>query len=173
MAKTRILSGARLREIIRYYPETREFEWIERKRGRRLGRFTLGTGRKYPHIIIEGVDYDAHRIAWLWMTGEYPESGFTIDHKTRDTRDYRWENLRLATPSQQMQNRFDSGRNTSGHTGVCWDKNRRKWLVRVGKKHIGRFDSFEEAVAVREKASAEEFGEFKPIGRPRRRGWSP
>ena len=161
MASRKILTAERLREIIRFYPDTREFEWIERKRGRRLGRFKLGTGRKYPHIIIDGADYDAHQIAWVLMTGEYPPAGFIIDHKTGNTSDHGPQELRLATHSQQMQNRRTSGRNKSGCVGVCWDKNRRKWLVRVARKHIGRFDSYEEAVAVRERVSAEMFGEFK------------
>ena len=51
-------------------------------------------------------------------------------------------------------------RNTSGVTGVCWDKNRQQWLVRIGKRSFGRYDCIAHAVMERKARARELFGEF-------------
>lgn len=160
MASKNILTAARLREIVRYDPETGFLWWIEPKQGRSFkkpaGQYS---GKKYPQIIIEGQYHYIHVLAWVWMTGEWPVN--EVDHRYGDKHDNRWSKLRAATSAQQKMNSGPYQNNTSGHPGVCWDKNRNKWLVRVGTKYIGRFDAFDEAVKVREEASEVMFGDFK------------
>ena len=76
--------------------------------------------------------------------------GMQTDHINRDVLDNRKTNLRNVTPSENNYNtRPLWSNNTSGHKGICWDKERNKWLVRVGTKQIGRYDTLEEAIQAR------------------------
>ena len=86
-----------------------------------------------------------------------------IDGKPLNNRKY---NLREATNSQNMMNRKLQSNNTSGVTGVIWDKHKEKWRaqIKINNKNIclGRFINFDEAVQVRKDAEKEYFGEFTP-----------
>lgn len=79
--------------------------------------------------------------------------------------DYCKENCRWVNLSVQAYNQRMKCTNTSGKTGVTWDKNRNKWSVAIsceGKRvHVGRFTSFEEAVKAREQAELKYFGRLK------------
>lgn len=86
-----------------------------------------------------------------------------LDHKDRDPRNNRRDNLRLATRSQNQANaslRVDS---TSGYKGVCLHASRR-WVAKIQVKrvriHLGLFDSPEEAAKAYDRASRAYFGEF-------------
>lgn len=75
---------------------------------------------------------------WVHYNGPVPE-GFTVDHADRNTLDNRVSNLRLATLSQQAQNkRLLSSANTSGYKGVSRHTQSGKWWarIRVGGKEI-------------------------------------
>ena len=54
--------------------------------------------------------------------------------------------------------------NTSGVTGVSWDKAENKWKAQIGINnkmiHLGRFDNFDEAVKARQEAEQKYFGEY-------------
>ena len=50
--------------------------------------------------------------------------------------------------------------NTSGYKGVCFDKQRGKWMVTVAKKFIGYFESKEVAAEMYDKAAREHYLEF-------------
>lgn len=73
-------------------------------------------------------------------------------------------NLRVATHAQNMRNRRIDKRNKSGVTGVSWYPQKNKWqaLIMVNGKRVslGRFHSFEEAVAARKAAEQQHYGEF-------------
>lgn len=87
-----------------------------------------------------------------------------VDHRNHNTLDNQRSNLRVCTNAQNLWNMQKIARNTSGYTGVHWDKDRRKWYVqfRAGEKRyfLGRFDSLEAAVAVYKTRAAEVRGEF-------------
>jgi len=68
-----------------------------------------------------------------------------------------------------QENNFNKGlysHNTSGVTGVSWDKSRNKWEAHIKlnqkKKHLGRYNNFEDAVKARKEAENKYFGEFAP-----------
>jgi hypothetical protein len=105
----------------------------------------------YLTVWINGKHYQAHQIIWLMMTGEWPERG--IDHMNREKADNPWNNLRLATHSQQGRNNLRVD-NTSGTTGVYWSNTYRRWIVQGnvdGKnQRYGSYRTKEEAVQVKE-----------------------
>lgn len=89
---------------------------------------------------------------------------FNIDHRNNNKADNRKFNLRKATVSQNIMNRTIKSNNTSGCTGVYWNKQKNKWTAKiiVNKKQIylGFFDKFEDAVKARKEAEDKYFGEF-------------
>ena len=89
-----------------------------------------------------------HNAIWEHHNGPIPD-GFTVDHVNRDTLDNRLSELRLASYSQQGQNRGLRSSNTSGYRGVSWDKHSGKWRARIrldGKEiYLGLFADEKEA----------------------------
>jgi len=145
----------RLKEVLNYNPETGVFVWIKPTansvRVGDLAKSKNATG--YICIHLDNVNYLAHRLAWLYMTGEFPK-GF-IDHINCERSDNRFCNLRVATHSQNMQNQHLRKTNKSGYKGVSWCKTTNKWQAQCtvgGKKYqLGRHEKIEDAVsAVRE-----------------------
>lgn len=88
----------------------------------------IGAGG-YRNISIGNKKFRAHLLAWLYMTGEWPTR--YVDHKNRITDDNRWTNLRAATRKQNNENRGLFKNNTSGATGVVWDRKANKWRAVV------------------------------------------
>lgn len=88
------------------------------------------------------------------------------DHINRNPLDNRKENFREATAQENARNRTKSSNNTSGFIGVCWDKEKLKWLsyIAVDNKQIklGRFHSKEDAIRTRLLAEKKYFKEFAP-----------
>jgi len=104
--------------------------------------------------------YKATHIIWLIVTGDWPTD--TIDHKDNWPPNNRWENLRLATHSQQQGNRGKLSNNESGFKGVSILDGRYMARIRINGKlrHLGMFDTGEEAHAAYMKAAIEHWGEF-------------
>lgn len=91
-------------------------------------------------------------------------SGLVIDHINRNPLDYRRENLRLATKSQNSQNRIR--RNTIGVPGVC--KHGTGFRARICSEKgrfisLGTFQSIEEAAKAYRDATIKYFGAFSPF----------
>lgn len=84
--------------------------------------------------------------------------GFVLDHKNRNRLDCRRQNLRWATSLQNARNRGNNSRNTSGARGVSFHVRRKKWVAHIGglsrRRHLGCFESFEDAVAMRKIAES-------------------
>lgn len=149
------LSLEELKKLVVYNQETGEFfsrvDRVGVSVGTRMGchHKTLG----YVFIGLKNKRYLAHRLAWFYVTGEWPQ--LQIDHINCERADNRWCNLRLATISQ---NRFNSKKrkdNTSGYKGVhLHAKNRWRARIKVNGKyhHIGLFDSPKLAFLARRKA---------------------
>ena len=96
--------------------------------------------------------------------------GVLVDHKNRRTLDNRRANLRFATQSQNMQNRRKRKNTTSQYVGVCLDKQRGQWEVRIirrGKRiWIGRFHNEIEAAKAHDAAAKKYHGEFARLNFP-------
>lgn len=85
------------------------------------------------------------------------ESGFDTDHRDRDKLNNQRSNLRSVTHQENSTNMPVSKSNTSGTTGVSWNRNARKWSAYImrnyRKIHIGYFPNKEFAVEARQKAN--------------------
>lgn len=123
-------------------------------------------GEGYRQIGLFGTPYLAHRIAWLHYYGEWPE--FEIDHINHN-RSANWiANLRDGTGQENHKNMKLDCRNTSGITGVYWDKWTGRWASKIGIEgkvvHLGRFDAIVEAAKARQAAN-EKYGFHENHGR--------
>ena len=149
------LTQERLKGILNYNPETGEFSRFKKQGMTRCK--TLGAGG-YLLISIHGTKYRGHRLAWLYVHGEFPANN--LDHIDGCRTNNAISNLRLATPSQNKQNRREPGRNnTSGFLGVHWASHISAWRaqIKVNKKSImlGAFSTPEDAHSAYLKAKRE------------------
>lgn len=146
------MNAEELRNILNYNPLTGVFTWsIRRKGGRGIGKEAgARMSHGYRSIGIDGRDYTAHRLAWLYVHGEWPAA--YIDHINGDRADNRISNLRDVSQSVNMQNVYaPKSNNKSGFRGVSWHKQRSKFAARIkvdGKyRSLGLFESPEKAAA--------------------------
>lgn len=147
------LTVDRLREVLSYDATAGVFRWrIKPNRNVVLGSIagsprSVGRGQRYIGIRIDGQQYSAHRLAWLYVHGKWPAD--QIDHINCDGGDNRIANLREATASQNQRNKRVSSTNKSGIKGVCWHVRERRWYASIrvkGKsRHLGRFENIEDA----------------------------
>ena len=99
------------------------------------------------------------------MIMNFPEN-LDVDHRhgEKTKNDNRKENLRIATTSQNTMNSKLRSNNTSGYTGVCWNKKEQKWIAQLQIKRKSlchkRCNTFEEAVKARKEAEEKYFGEW-------------
>jgi HNH endonuclease len=144
------LTQARLKEVLHYEPTTGVFTWLVQTSNRtRVGKpATALSDLGYIRLSIDYWRLYAHRLAWLYMTGEWPK--IQIDHKNTIRTDNRWDNLREATNKFNNENRRTAHRTSkSGLLGVR--RHRDKFTARIyaeGKeKHLGMFPTPELAHA--------------------------
>lgn len=95
------------------------------------------------------------------------KSNLEIDHIDGNGLNNQKNNLRLATRSQNMANTSVHKDNKSNCKGVCWDKDRSKWMVRICKNYkvinIGRFKNKKEAIKAYNEKALRMFGKFALI----------
>lgn len=177
MKKPREMPVQTLRQLLRYEPETGELFWRERPvemfeaTGGRTASHAAANwnsrysqkpalfsdnGKGYKHGSIFDQKHFAHRVVWALHFGYWPKGD--VDHINGNRADNRIENLRAVTRSENLCNAKRSKRNTSGVTGVFWDKTYSKWdaqiFIRGQRIHLGFFDDFAAAVAARKTAEA-------------------
>lgn len=158
------LTYDRLKELLAYEPSTGIFTWLPQS-GK--GRWTVspqaGTinSEGYRRIWIDGRAYPASRLAWFYMTGEWPEG--QVDHHDVVPSNDVWNNLRVATQTQNKANSHAYKNNKLGIKGVRLHRNGRfEARLRVNRslKYLGCFRTIEEAKAVYDAAAKLYFGEF-------------
>ena len=157
------LTVNRLQYLLDYDPLTGVFVNRTNRGGRcRVGQ-VAGTldADGYLRIMVDGKLYRAHRLAWLYVHGEFPPD--QLDHANRVRSDNRIDNLRPATRQQNAVNSFRAD-NTSGRKGVTWSNKCEKWLVQIrvnGKRHnLGHYNDIEEASACYQNIARILHGEF-------------
>lgn len=156
----------RLRELLAYDPDTGRITRIASRRG---VRSMENPGNRQPSgyrvICVDGRNYMQHRIAWAMTYGCWPTG--QIDHINLDAGDNRIENLRLASASQNQMNVPKRRNNTSGHKGVMWNSNSRKWIARIGVRgeyiYLGLFADKLDAAKAYKLAAEKYHGEFARV----------
>jgi hypothetical protein len=169
-----MITQSQLKEILHYNPDTGIFTWNITRRNAIKGSIAGYAQKEYRfnYIVIRigvlGKNYLAHRLAWLYMTGSFPTK--QIDHINHDATDNRWSNLQEVTNLQNGRNQSLHSTNTSGHMGVSWNKNKKKWqsIIKVLGKQIwlGYFNTIEEAIQVRKEAE-QQYGFHTNMGKPK------
>lgn len=151
------LTAARLKELIEYDPLTGDFWWRVTVGPMAMAGSRAGTRKKgsRSQIRVDGIIYKSHRLAWLYMTGEWPTH--QVDHMDGDPSNNKWDNLRSVTNTINNRNKSLNYKNKTGVAGVCLDPSKRKptWCayIKDGKKiHLGAFDNFLDAVCARKSA---------------------
>jgi len=148
-----MLTQSKLKEILYYNPDIGIFIWKRSfagpiKAGDPAG-FLKPNG--YIQIKINQMRYYAHRLAWLYINGNFPEKD--MDHINRIRNDNRWKNLRCVSKQCNARNSKMNNRNTSGVTGVIWAKRDLIWRANLyanGKiKNLGSFKKLKDAVKAR------------------------
>ena len=159
-----MLTQDELRSVLHYEPASGEFTWLvslnsRTRRGKKAGD-QVKSGR-YWRIGFRGRSYRAHRLAWFWMTGEWPSK--EIDHKDNDGLNNKWANLREADRYQNMANRGAHAGNAIGLKGVYLHK-QGKFIARLQVKnkrvYLGVFETPEAAHEAYSRAAQETLGEF-------------
>ncbi|KKM84538.1 hypothetical protein LCGC14_1298190 [marine sediment metagenome] len=162
--------------VLDYCPDTGDFSWKERplsmfesermfsewnKRysGKKAGAVAKSHRTSYVQIKVNGKLYLAHRLAWVITYGSQPDQ---IDHIDGDGLNNRIENIRNVSGSENAKNCRMRKDNSSGYSGVAWNKKSKKWQASssVDRKirHLGEFHSIDDAVvAVKEFRKANGF----------------
>jgi hypothetical protein len=164
------VSADQVRALLNYDPETGVFtwrprenpsqsNWNERWSGKRAGtKSSFG----YRDICLNSAVYKEHRLAFLWMTGRWPEAD--IDHVDMNRDNNAWLNLREASRSQNHGNRKVRRDSATGVKGVYYDKKLNKYVAYIkltgGKKHLGCFVNQSDAAAEYAKNARSLFGDF-------------
>ncbi len=150
-----MLTHKKLKSLLLYNPETGLFTWLINVRRVKVGDIAgYMDDDGYIRIAINHKRHRAHRLAFLYINGEFPKKH--TDHINHIRDDNRWINLRDATDSENQKNASLRKDNISGIPGVTPHKQSGKWQSRVkldGKlKHLGLFDDKFEAICSRKSA---------------------
>jgi len=141
------------------YPKS----WNARFAGKQAGNVT---DHGYMRVRLNKRSYRAHRLAWLYVYGEWPDG--EIDHINGDTLDNRIENLRVASHAENGRNRGANKNNTSGFKGVYWNRLAGKWVAqtKVNRQQIylGTYETPEDAHAAYCRAVDVLHGDFANYG---------
>lgn len=158
---------ARLHELLSYNPETGVFTWRVHRSGRGRAGVEAGTASHgYRVITVDWVRYPAHRLVFVYLYGRWPAEH--VDHRDGDPLNNRPGNLRECSHAQNHQNTKLRVDNSTGMTGVCWDRSKRKFMAYINidgkRKNLGRHATAEAAYAVYLNAKAN-LHTFQPVPR--------
>lgn len=156
------ISFQRLHELLTYDKLSGTFFWNVQRGPRKAGDVAGTVDRKgYIVIVLDGVSYKAHHLAWFYEKNEWP---IQIDHKDLNKDNNSLDNLRLCSDTQNRANATLRSDNKSGYKGVFYLKKIDKWVAFISKnrkrKHLGTFSTPEEAHVVYIKHANVLFGEF-------------
>lgn len=137
-----MLTPESLRELVKYDPDTGVFIRTVDQGRWKAGEIAGGPqNRGYLRIAVAGERHLAHRLAWLYMTGQWPQEN--VDHRNGVRTDNRWTNLRAATPKQNQMNRGADSGSASGYKNVYRAK--KGWRVRIEEREVWGFETPEDA----------------------------
>jgi hypothetical protein len=141
-----MLTQADLKKLFNYNPETGEFIKLISTGCSKVGNIA-GCLDKHGYITIRisGKNYSAHRLAWLYVYGYFPEN--SLDHENRKGTDNRICNLREVSNQCNMRNSKIHCDNKSGFKGVFRSSGKWQAQIRINKiaVYLGKHSTFLEA----------------------------
>jgi len=160
------LTQERLMEVVVYDPAKgtfkRKCEPSRRHPNGRVKNTGTRTTKGYISIFVDGSKYLAHRLAWLYMTGDCPQD--QIDHIDKNPGNNAWRNLREANNSQNQANTGVRKDNRVGLKGAHYFSKTGQWTSRIRAngedRFLGYFETPEQAHKAYTLAAASIHGEF-------------
>jgi hypothetical protein len=137
------LTAARLREVLHYDPDAGAFTWRPGFGGNARSGRSAGSVSKlgYIRIYVDGRQYRSARLAFLYMTGDWPEGH--VDHINGQRTQNQWINLRDVPHwmNQQNHHRARKDNKSTGLLGVtCYRGAFEAQIQHNGKRHyLGKF----------------------------------
>lgn len=160
--KSSHLTQAELKEVLHYDPDTGIFTRLKAHEPKYVGKPAGHINTKgYVIIKIGQKAYKAHRLAFLYVYGSWPQH--QVDHVNQDKADNRIKNLRNATNSQNQHNcKKRAGNNP--YKGVSKNSSGKGWeasiTVNYKPHYLGYFKTPEEAYESYKQAAKKLHGEF-------------
>jgi hypothetical protein len=154
-----MLTQAELKSFAHYDPETGVFTRTRStgpsvKAGELLGSVSHKDFLSYYKVLYQGRSYCLHRLAYLYMTGDFPKGH--IDHIDGDGLNNRWDNLRVVSREQNQRNRSLNKNSTTGIPGVSWIVSRKEYKAAISvdgsKRTIGYYKHLFDAACARKGA---------------------
>jgi hypothetical protein len=154
-----MITQERLKYFLRFEPESGVFIRSISRPGHIAGSVagctkTNKNGKRYRTIYVDGAPYYAHRLAWLYVYGEFPSG--EVDHINGDGTDNRMENLRDVTKHENCKNIRLRKDNKSGVCGLFFIEESGRWRASIfgnGKmRHIGCYKYKFDAICARKSA---------------------
>lgn len=137
------------------YEELSRYRWC----------FTMRKGARTGYAVRclwkgggRGTTVPMHRVIMKAQKGQ------EVDHGDRSGLNNQKGNLRFVSRRQNIANKKKQSTNTSGYKGVHWKGEKKRWVASIGvngkRKHIGYYDTKEQAALAYNRAAQEHFGEF-------------
>ncbi len=157
-----------------------EFREIENFDNYEVSNFGNVRNKKTGRLLKKGIDskgyysvgirqnlktttLNVHRLVAITFVDNPDDKPF-VDHIDNDRTNNNVINLRWCTNKENLQNSKLSTANTSGHKGVCWQKQHSKWRAQIQIDgitiHLGYFENKEDAIRARVQRANEAFGNF-------------
>jgi hypothetical protein len=156
----RTITLERLKELLHYDPDTGNWTWLVDRKPPGPKKGSIASHRPagcYKQVLLDGVRYCLHVLAWFYMTGKWPV--YDVDHRDRNKSNDAWSNLREGTRSQNSGNKTLSRNNRLGIKGVRQIADK-KYEARCRGEQVGYFDTPGEAGEAYRRRAEEVFGEF-------------
>lgn len=155
--RTMEITQENLRYAFKYDPDTGKFTHRLPRRGGNIGDSALTNHNGgYDAVNVGGCAHLAHRLIFLYMEGRLPKM---VDHINHNRKDNRWVNLREVNDLDNAKNITLQHNSGTGVNGVALHKPTGKYRAYIGinykQKHLGLFDTFEEAIQARRQADIE------------------
>ena len=142
-----LITQKELKELLEYDENTGVFTWLCDSGSKKVKNKIAGNinNKQYVVIKINRKNYKAHRLAWLYINGEWPKN--QIDHINGIRDDNRIINLRNVTKRENQQNRKEHRKGNL--VGATFNKTANKWQSQIqinGKqKFLGLYNTELEA----------------------------
>lgn len=148
-----VISQDRLQHLLTYDKVTGEFKWKNPTSNRvKVGSIAGSVTKGYRSVGLDGVQYLLHRLAYLYITGEWPD---TIDHINGNGLDNSWSNLRNCSHAANHQNKKVKGYYWAEYAGKF-----RVQLKVLGKHVVSSYANSEEEAARMYKEAKKKYHPF-------------